>query len=256
MSHSKGLLPRRHKPGHYKQLPMFRDVFAEQIRAISQDDWPDLIPRANSLRPLVKRWNDQNGIGQCGAESGSQALEIIRVLAGLPDIDLSAASLYCRVNGGRDQGSHLDDTWDELTTRGVLPTPGQGFEHDYEPVGWRNNLPSGWEETSAQFRITEGYEISNHKEAVTAWLLGFPVSSGRDGHAMCEVGYHYDDRQRLIRVDLGSWGMGEVGGAPDYLDGFHTNLVNPASDDRFYEVYGAWAGRVVVANANDLPSPQ
>jgi hypothetical protein len=148
------------------------------------------------------------------------------------------------VNGGRDQGSHLDDVFEELAFRGALPTQGQGFNHEYVDIGWKNRLPRGWEETAIKFRIdpSECFEITNHVEAVTAWLLGYAVSSGRRGHAMVEVQYYYKDG-KLWRKDLGSWGMGPVN--PDYNDGYHHNLVN-AREDEYYEMYGAWAARSII----------
>lgn len=88
---------------------------------IPRADWPTICKAMGEgpddpFKPPV---HDQDGIGQCNADATTAAGERIRAIAGLPYVQLSAADLYDRINGGADNGSMLEDALQEMTTNGV-----------------------------------------------------------------------------------------------------------------------------------------
>ena len=240
MERSLGCLPRvtEHGDGTFP-------VFSDQFAAIPRSEWPERLAEAPDLSAFVDNVKDQNGEGACAANSSSSALEIVRSQNRQPFVDLSAASLYKRVNDGRDQGSTLDRNLREISAVGVLPVT------MFPPVGWRNRLPAGWEPEAAKYRLTEWLDLGSFDEFFTALLLGFPVSYGVNweggGHAICAVQAIEDRGGDPGCKLLNSWG--EDWGDNGYGDMFEGQIANGLAK------YGGWAARVAVLPGDDTPTP-
>jgi hypothetical protein len=79
---------------------------------VRREEWPALILKFNHTDPThpnLPYVHDQDGVGQCNADATAAAAEYTRSVMGLDFVQLSAADLYDRINGGRDRGSLLED---------------------------------------------------------------------------------------------------------------------------------------------------
>lgn len=162
-----------------------------------------------SLDLLVSRIYDQGQEGACASNATAQAHEIVQAQQYGIDavVHLSAISLYKRVRlqGG---GSFIDDNWEELNSRGILPldTPENREEFgDYcmPNVGKSLPFPSGWEGTGKLFAGLEATPINSVRGLKTA-MLSHPVVVGRDGHAICYCRL-MRDRGRHVAKYANSW---------------------------------------------------
>ena len=115
----------------------------------------------------------QNGVGQCNADDTTALLEFCRAMQGLPYVQLSAADLYARINGGSDNGSLLEDALTEATTRGVgtAATSGTLWKSGF----WKGQAPDA---ERARFRVTEAYLCPTFGHCMSAVLQGYALSTG------------------------------------------------------------------------------
>jgi len=202
-----GCLPRVASPG------AVYPVFGERPggRVIPRAEW-----RPTDFRHLVAKILDQDGQGACNAFASVQALMVLRAMAGLPYVELSAGNLYGRINGGRDQGSTLADAIQKLEAEGVCKAA--TVPHlAWRPATW----PSGWREEAKRFRVLEAWDCPTFDHLASAIQLGFAVNlgvlvgsnfepgpdgwvpprrGGGGGHAMCGVGL-------LRHPQSGRWGI-------------------------------------------------
>lgn len=144
-------------------------------RLIPRSEWDGLL-REYTPGPdhvFVPPVHDQNGIGQCNADTATAVLEFIRAAQGLPYVQLSAADLYHRINGGQDNGSLLEDAMHELLTNGVGTAATSGTQ-------WKRGLWKGPAPASerARFRALEVYTCPTFAHCFSAVFQGFALSSG------------------------------------------------------------------------------
>jgi hypothetical protein len=76
---------------------------------------------ARSIFPSDKWILNQGPRGSCNGYACASALARARKLAGLPAVILSGEFVYAGINGGRDQGSMLDDGMEFLRDVGSVP---------------------------------------------------------------------------------------------------------------------------------------
>jgi hypothetical protein len=142
-------------------------------RVIPRDEWPDLLqayldgPDDPHLPPVA----DQDGIGECNASATCTALESCRMLAGLPYVQLSAADLYRRINGGRDQGSMLEDGIQEAMQNGIATTA----EVPY--LDWRHQH-SNAAAVRPKYKVLEAVLCPSFDHCFSAVLHGFKLITG------------------------------------------------------------------------------
>lgn len=227
-----------------------------------------LIPRAewkpvdlSNFLPPVK---NQDGIGACNAYAAVAAYQACRAQAGLPHIEFNEDWLYGRINGGRDQGSYLEDALEFMTSKGVKPRLPTDRRWD-----WRSNPPDAL--TQAQeYQIVEAYECPNFDALASAVQQGFFLDVGIQwydnydrvdaegwlptnrlgrpgGHAI--VGYGLAKREVDGRVQWGimcqnSWGAGW---------GKAGRMILPESSFS-NRVGGFWAVRSVTQTKVDFPT--
>ncbi len=225
----------------------FPIVFSDVHKSIPESDWGDLIGTI-TVRPQVKQVKNQNGEGSCSSNAAASCLEIVRQVAGLPFIELSAMSIYKRVGSSAMGGSGIDENLLAISRDGVLPVTGtEGFEHTHPRIGFSKPLPPGWKKTGALFRLVEWMDVPDFKSFVTAlfkgFAIGYGVRWGRRGHAITGVQVIRPNRNFEIEF-LNSWkaswgdkGFGQMG-----RDQVTAGIKR----------YGAWAARVPLMG-DDLP---
>jgi len=224
-----------------------------------------LIPRANwkpvDLAVFLPPVHDQDGIGQCASSSACTVLEACRRQAGLPYVFLSAGDLYGRVNGGRDEGSMLEDNLAELMNNGVAQVSADA------PYLWRRGQASP---ASARqpHRVVEAYLCTSFDAMASAIQQGFLIQHGlmwfdnfepdangwlpsrgrgqAGGHALCGYGIAQKTDGTWGIMTRNSWGSswGKAG-----------NCIIPESlfDST---IGGFWAVRAVVQTPDaNFPAP-
>jgi len=168
-------------------------VFEDAVPVIPRGEWRGLFESLPDLSRLVKKIKNQGQEGSCASNATVQAYEIVFNLQfGVRRwIEFSAMSLYKRVGRTAQSGSVVGDNLKEIRDRGILPVDNPEnrarFDCVHPATGFGRRLPSNWEETAAQFRAVEWFDISSFDGFMTALLLGYPVVYGRAGHAICGV---------------------------------------------------------------------
>jgi len=247
-----GCLPRNTKLGD--RWPILED----QLTEIPEADWPELIEQQRSMEWLVWEVLNQKSTNSCTANATAQGIETICNRQAKQQIPLSQASIYKMINGGRDAGSSIDDALEQIATDGALPADTAEnkarFAHTFPRLDWRASLPDGWRETAGLFKGLEWFDIGGARGLVTAVLLGHPVVTGRDGHALCYLAVVRLPDGSFALVYVNSWGQwGVAGGSMSY--GFGRDSL--ARVDRGIRSYGGWALRSAnLAGLLDLPAPQ
>lgn len=164
------LMPMRSTSGNWQ-------VFAAdptQAKLIPRAEWDGLLAKYDSLDefdPNVQYVHDQNGVGQCNADATISLIEFTRARQGLPFVKLSAADLYDRINGGRDQGSLLEDGIQEAMENGVGTAATSG-------TLWKRGLKKAPAEERSRFRVLEAYLCPTFDHCFSAVLQGFGLVSG------------------------------------------------------------------------------
>lgn len=139
--------------------------------------------------------HDQDGRGQCASSMTAGMLELARNQVGLPYVKVSAGDLYARVNGGRDDGSLLEDNMAEIMNNGIAPA-------SVVPYVWNGKRPDNSAAMKAQrdrFQVVDAYLCADFDAMASAIQLGFVVGHGmmwRDG----------------FRVDADGWLVNPSGG--------------------------------------------
>lgn len=223
-----------------------------------------LIPRANwramSLEAYLPSVYDQDGIGQCASSSACTVAEATRKLAGLNPIHLSAGDLYGRVNGGRDEGSTLEDVMLALQLAGVSPVSATS------PYLWKRGqtAPASAREP---YKVTEIYLCTTFDAMASALQQGFFIQhglywydnfepdaagwlpaqgrGGKGGHALVGFGVAMKADGTVGIVTRNSWSAswGKAGNC----------IIGESLFDS--EIGGWWAVRSVVQTPTDFPAP-
>lgn len=203
-------------------------VFEEAVETLPRSQWQaaseEIQAGGGGLEKLVTRIYNQGNEGSCVGNATSQCVEInqARQFGESNVVPLSAISLYKRIGRSPNSGSTLDDAYDEIRRRGILPldTPEnrQRFgDHVMPHTGFYTPFPSGWEETAKKFKGVEGYVIRSVEGIATALLKQIgPVVVGRQGHSICYTAIIYKGG-RMYALYANSWGRwGQAAGDMDY----------------------------------------
>lgn len=195
-----GLIPR-----DYLAFPRgsYPNVKAVDVPLIDMSEWPDRIREKAEKKSQLSdirlyTYNspmaslDQDGVGYCWAHSPTSANMLLRALANLEYVPLSAFCVAATIKRGADQGGWGAQGLDFIVTRGqasqrVWP---QG-RRDYRTL----DRPEVWAD-AARFKVTEGFidtavaqydrDLSNHQTG-TLLLSNVPVVCDYNwwGHSVC-----------------------------------------------------------------------
>ncbi len=153
--------------------------------------------RVSGRKKFGPQWiKNQGNLGACNGFAGSSALERARVRRGLPVVRLSGFGLYSAINGGRDQGSMLDDGMEWITEKGCPPTsPDEQATYRWERV------PEFSKREMSNYKAHECYHLTSELELASALASGFD----------CVIAVHASDRWMQLDdegVSLESNGVG------------------------------------------------
>lgn len=214
-------------------LKKFRDA----APLVPESDWKPIGRRA--LFPATTWVLDQDGIGSCVGNGSAGALRRARLLAGQADVELSPGALYAQINGGSDDGAVISDALTALQQIGTCSYAMVGEEPFY-----LNQLPPGWQQQAARFKIEQAYHCQDFNEICSALQLGFVVvygimvgnrfenfdqygvaghASGPGNHCMMADGMAILPDGRTVLDNVNSWGAtwGPWGNGRCYLDEAH-----------------------------------
>ncbi len=145
-------------------------------KRIPRDQWDGLLANYDSIgpdHPHLPPVHDQDGVGQCNADDTTACMEYRRNVQGLPYQQLSAADLYSEINGGRDQGSLLEDAMAQVMGGGVGLASTSGTQ--WKNGNWKGK--AGADERK-RFRVLEAYLCPSFDDCYSAVLQGFALSTG------------------------------------------------------------------------------
>lgn len=241
--------------------PIYGDV--DRTPMFARPEWPKLIAAMTAVGlsyPYLSPVHDQNGYGMCNASATASALQGARLKQGLPLVHLSAGDLYGRINGGRDQGSMLEDSLAESMRVGIASV-------DVVPyLDWQGRHP-GAAESRRKYRVLEAFLCPEFDHCMSAVIAGFDLISGIMWHS----NYKPDSDGWLPSRRSGQGGGHAVHGfAPAHRNGafgiWHKNSWRPSwglqglcvFPEPAYEgpVGGWWAVRSVVDEGGESPAPK
>lgn len=236
-------------PPANKKLRLAWKSFGESpaVPLIPRDKWKS-VDLSTYLPPV----HDQDGRGQCNASATCTATEAARAQAGLPYVYLSAGDLYSQINGGRDDGSLLEDGLEAMLTSGAATAVTVPYVWD-----GRSRRDTVILAERKKHRVIEAYICPDFDAMASALQQGFLIIEGllwydnftpdRDGwlpargagsaggHALCGYGIVQRGSTWGIRTRNSwgnSWGVGGNCIIPESLFG--------------EQIGGFWAIRSVV----------
>jgi hypothetical protein len=184
-------------------------AFEDAIELLPRSEWQStseaIQAGGGGLEKLVTRIYDQGNEGSCVGNATAQCIEINQARQFGEDrvVPLSAISLYKRIGRSPGSGAMLDDAYDEIRSRGVLPldTPenrARFGNHVMPPRGFYTPFPDGWEATAKKITGIEAYVIRSVDGIATALLKQIgPVVVGRQGHSICYTTWVYKNGRAL-----------------------------------------------------------
>lgn len=194
------------------------------------------------------------GVHNCNGWACARALARARVLAGQEWVPLSGAAVYAQINGGRDQGSMLDDGMRELQTKGTVSETVVPADRIY-----LNQIPASVWAEALKYLGFECYQTGSKALLLSGLALGWVgvvavhvgnnymrlnaegvagVDRGPGNHAVCVDDAIIGSSGRPLIDSPGSWGpeWGDQGRC--YFD-YDAHLAQTSNYHRFFLVRGA-----------------
>ncbi len=198
-------------------------LFADKVPVLTDDRIRDVIHDSNRTKmrdrfPQSVWGRNQGQRGSCNGYAGARALSRARALRGLDVVHLSGEFLYAAINGGRDQGSMLDDAFDWIQKHGVC----REELVPYEEYRW-NRVSEEAKRDAENFKGLELYAVDTRQELYSAVALGFmcviavhvgrnftnvdskgrvPRSNGVGNHAVMVTDIYEIDGEFWLEIDL------------------------------------------------------
>ena len=185
---------------------------------IDESEWVEQDPPEQFIPPLA----DQNGVGACNAFAATNLLTTQRLVSGFEWYELFPGDLYGRINGGRDQGSTLEDALDALLREGVA---------DRDPslalYEWRRRTANT--ASRANNKILEYNLCPGYRAIMSQTQRGFAVAFG------CGVGGNFEADSRGYVPPA----RGRTGGHAMILLPFAMKVINGR---KCPAVFNSWQG--------------
>lgn len=157
------------------EKPVMAKTFVSTLTArLDEQDVKELLasPRRKPARVRFpgKRWTrNQGNRGSCNGYACAGAHGRARVCAGQPEVHMSGEFVYAGINGGRDQGSMLDDG------NKFLKRVGGVSEEMVERLEYRwDRIPEQAKQEAKNNVVLENLEIREEFDLVQALALGHP----------------------------------------------------------------------------------
>lgn len=148
----------------------------ERVQAISPySATTELIPESEWVEfdfwPSEIAIKDQDGKGACNGHAAATGAEMIRYVAGMPYIPLSAWYVYSILCNGIDRGSQILDALELLESKGVAPES----DVQYGIINPRK-LTAAAHTDAARFKVEIGSRMTTAAEIVSAVLRREPIN--------------------------------------------------------------------------------
>ena len=157
------------------QKPMAFPVYGDTADTpmVPRSQWPELITKMGDWKSysFLPPTHDQDGVGQCNCDATTGMAESMRLKQGLPLVQLSAADLYDRINGGQDQGSLLEDAMAAMMKDGVATLASVG-------AVWKRGQPKPPAGERSRFKFLEVFTCPTFDHLMSALIYNFDVNSG------------------------------------------------------------------------------
>jgi hypothetical protein len=213
---SHGCVPRNwrtHPAGCYASAPLT----AIDMPLIPRSEWSarlrDKVATKSLLSDIRLTGNneqiipslDQDGKGFCWAHSSTSAIMMLRAVANLPYVGLSAYAIACIIKSYRDEGGWGAESMDFVTQRGV---PSEAF-WPMQSMSRSNDKPETWA-NAALHKVTEGWvDMASAQydrnltfdQVGTLLLCNIPVVVDFSwwSHSVCAID--------LVEISSGSFGL-------------------------------------------------
>ena len=149
----------------------------------------------------------QGGTNFCFANAPYNLVRIMNMLANQPPIDLSAASVACKITGFRNQGGFAGDVLDYMSQYGMVPTelwPTNAISRKYD-------TDSAWAAAS-KFTVTDWIqlEVGNTQQLASLNVQDIPVAKAYQWfypgpHEITGTDVVVDDNGNVSFRDWNSW---------------------------------------------------
>lgn len=189
---------------------------------------------------------NQNPRGACAGFAAASAMERARARRGLDYVELSGDGIYAAVNGGRDQGSGLEDNMKWLRDNGIPPAS-LVPAHEYR----KSHIPANAYEEGKRFKGFECFALKSELELASALVAGFScviaVHAGNGGlssdsliqwtngpgnHSVCCDDLRYRNKTLQFQIP-NSWGINWGDRGRGWLE-WNKHLSNPVRNHQFY----------------------
>lgn len=189
---------------------------ADSFEIIPEEEWPDLIAQKDREKSWLDdiitglKCKDQDGLGYCHGYGPVTCMEVMRWVAGLPYVELSAESVAGRVTGWQNEGGDPKEDLDVLVRYGACEASFMDQANSINPNRWE----SGWQENALKYRAEEVFTQLDGDlwlMAGTCALRNIPTSPWFNWWGHCISGSYrlsYDAKTKVIRrKDRNNWGM-------------------------------------------------
>lgn len=210
VGNSRGLIPR-----DFSRQPVGSLGYARSfdLPLIDRAEWPERIADhekyGSDITSVGKRrgveLSFQNGVGYCWIFAVAKAVELARVMAGLPHVPLSPASVGCKIKNFRDQGGWCGEGVEYVMDgSGFVPTsmwPDYSLKRSHDTAAADAERPKySITEVTELISVMERKPSNMFDRMATCELNGFPICAGHNwwGHAVCHA--------TLVKVGANSYG--------------------------------------------------
>ena len=205
------------------------DPISTQIEIIDRKHWGEWrAKKANGKENRRSRFRyilNQDGVGSCAAEAGTNCKASLDAYQGLPEIVYNPWSVYWKTSGGSDRGSSIGENAEYIRDNGICPE-----EVWPRSKGWRSEPGGEAKRVAKFFRIEEFFHCENVDQVVSAMLQGYDIHAGYSGHSISFCRSLTDSTLEFMN-SWGNWGDA----------GFGT-----LSHNKIYFAYGAYAYKYVI----------
>jgi hypothetical protein len=152
---------------------------------IPRSDWVSMIKAGagtkafDAIQANGIQAKNQDGLNLCWCYGSTRAVELRRVLSGLPFLSLAPESIDVEVNGGRNVGGYASQAFDAIQTKGICEETFLDAPNSLHPARWK----SGWQANAASHEVVNWFNIDGssgdiYAEVVTCLLQDSPVAAG------------------------------------------------------------------------------